>query len=344
MILGLRDNITARPGCVFYSNDYTGGELVTHAESCFTLVGFSELGKALIGGMDVHSALGAEMMGIGYDEFVKRLKAGDKVCKAFRQAAKAGNFGFPGGMGAVKMVLQQRKQGPDTPCACGPSQLSDGKGGFMPGYRGLRFCVLVGGRPRCGETMVTTYKDRPYPPVCLACIGAAETIRKNWYTKWPENRPYFKVVSDVTEQTGEVVQHYSKRIRGGLQFTEAANGWFQALLADIAGRAQCRVSFEQYVDESSPLFGSRSILFAHDELFGECREEVGHEVSMRVNEIMIEEFRRGCPNHAAACKAEPTLMYRWYKQAVPVCSCPLGIKCDRPGQHPGGRLIPWTPN
>lgn len=328
-ILGLRDCVVARPGNVFYSNDYVAGELTTHAESCFSLVGFSELGKALCAGMDVHSALGAQMMGIGYEEFARRLKAGDKTCEAFRQAAKAGNFGFPGGMGAVKMVLQQRKQGPDTPCEAGGSMLSDGKGGFVRGYKGLRFCVLVGRRPRCGETMVTRYKDRDYPPVCLECIKVAELIRANWNTQWPENKPYFKIVSNVTEATGEVIQHYSKRIRGGLQFTEAANGWFQALLADIASRAQCRVNFEQDCVEDSPLYGSRSILFAHDELFGECLEERGHEVSMRVNEIMVEEFRKGCPNHTAACKAEPTLMRRWYKQAKPVWV--------------DGRLVPWEP-
>jgi DNA polymerase I-like protein with 3'-5' exonuclease and polymerase domains len=127
-----------------------------------------------------------------------------------------------------------------------------------------------------------------------------------------------------------VEQLYSRRIRGGTNFTSEANGDFQALLADIAGRAQFRVSREQYADKASVLYGSRSVLFAHDELFGEAREDVAADVAERVKEIMIEEFRKGCPNHVAACKAEPAIMRRWYKQA----------ECVR---NESGRLIPWEP-
>lgn len=340
MIIGLRDCFVARARHLLYSNDYAGGELVTHAENCVDLVQFSKLGEALIAGKDVHCVLGAIMMGIPYEEFFKRYKKGDKVCKAYRQAAKAGNFGFGGGMGVPKFVITNRKSGDaDTPCELGPVELSDGAGGTFRGYRGIRFCVLVAGRPRCGERMITEYKDRQYAPVCYECIGVSEQIRKGWFESWPENRPYFKVITDLTDNVGEIVERYSKRVRGGVTFTEAANGFFQARLADIAGRAQCRVSYEQDCVPESPLYGSRLILFAHDELFGECREEVGHEVSMRVNEIMVEEFRRGCPHHAAACKAEPTLMRRWYKQAAPVMRRE-GKLVAWDGQ---GRLEAWEP-
>jgi hypothetical protein len=136
--------------------------------------------------------------------------------------------------------------------------------------------------------------------------------------------------SDNVDNVGSVVQLYSKRVRGGTTFTSEANGDFQALLADIAGRALCRVSEEQHADPSSPLYGvSRGIVFAHDELFGECLEERGHEVCARIEAIMVEEFRQGCPNHQAACKAEPTLMKRWWKAAE--------------AKHVDGRLVPWVP-
>lgn len=321
-------------GWIFYSCDYVGGELVTFAESCVARVGYSKMGEALKTGKDVHSLLGAFFIGMSYDEFTKRKK--EKRCKDLRQAAKPINFGCPGGIGAVKIVLQQRKQGPDTPCASGPSMVSDGAGGFVPGYKGLRFCVLVDGSDSCGREKVTHWgKDangdpKPISPTCKACIKVAERLRDGWFDTWPEAKPYLDWHKDNVRQHGAVVQHYSHRVRGGTDFCSEANGDFQALLADIAGRAECRVKYEQFVDRGSPLFGvSRGILFAHDELFGEVMEAHGHEVSMRVNEIMVEEFIKGCPNHREACKAEPTLMRRWWKAAEPVWK--------------DGRLVPWEP-
>ena len=39
----------ANTGWVFSSSDYNAGELVTHAQSCIWLVGYSKLGDALAG-------------------------------------------------------------------------------------------------------------------------------------------------------------------------------------------------------------------------------------------------------------------------------------------------------
>jgi hypothetical protein len=184
---------------------------------------------------------------------------------------------------------------------------------------------------------VLAWKERPCAPTCCACLEVADKIRDAWFAKWTEARQYLAWHSNNVEATerefgySRVQQIYSGRIRGGADYCAEANGDFQALLADIAKRALIRVAYEQYVIKDSPLYQvSRTIVFAHDELFGECRTEVGHEVSMRVNEIMVEEFVRGCPRHAAACKAEPTLMPRWWKAAEPVYS-------------ESGRLVPWTP-
>jgi DNA polymerase-1 len=332
---GVRDCLVpSRPGWVFYSVDYEGGELVTHGQSCKNLVGFSVMGDALAAGANVHGALGATMMGLDYAEFMHRLKVlKDKRVADFRQAAKPGNFGFPGGMGAAKLVEQQRKPGgsiPDTPHPNGPSLVWDTESqAWVPGYRGVLFCVLVGATDRCGVEKTTEWKGRETPPLCIACIKVAEHIRETWFRQWPENKPYFDYVSRIVDDVGEVVQHYSGRIRGGVDFTSAANGYFQAFLADITGRAQCRVWHEQYVDRRSVLYGTRSILFAHDELFGETPEDIAADAANRVAEIMVEEFREACPDFAAACKAEPALARRWYKSMSPV--------------FVDGKLVPWEP-
>ena len=332
-VVGVRDCIVPRPGKVFYSVDFKGGELVTFAESAVARVGFSKMGEVLNAGADVHSIVAAKMVGMSDEEFARRKK--EKRCKDLRQAAKPIDFGTPGSMGAVRIVLNQREQGPDTPCKNGPSLIWDpGTKSFVRGYKGLRFCVLVGGRDRCGEVKVTKWGkegyERDYPPTCRACIECAVDLRNLVFRVFPEIPLYLRWHADNANELGWVSHYYTGFVRGGIDYGSGANGDFQMSLALIAGRAQCRVSYEQYCVPSSPLYGSRSILFAHDELFGECGADVGHEVAMRVHDIMVEEFRRGCPRHAAACAAEPALMTRWYKAAEPVWN--------------DGRLVPWSPN
>ncbi len=345
--VGVRDCFWARPGNVFYSVDFTGGELVTFAEACVARVGYSKLGEALNAGADAHAMMGAEMLGVDDATFAARLAAKDPQAKGFRQCGKWGNFGFMGGMGAVKFVLTQRRQGDDTEWPDGPSILGNGK----RGYKGLRLCLLMGRAQQCGTDKTTIWPRggerwaQPCPPTCVTCIECAMDIKSAWFRKWPEARAYLDWHGDNESRT--VVQHYSGRIRGGLTYCSEANGDFQALLADIAKRSLIRVTFEQYVgkltaptprenarlyavsDAPSPLAGSRGELFAHDELLGECRESVGHEVATRVEAVMVEEFRKGCPHHRAACKAEPALMRRWFKAAGPV--------------YVDGRLVPWEP-
>lgn len=329
-VVGVRDCFRARPGKVYYSVDYTGGELVTFAESAVRRVGFSKMGELLNAGIDVHSFIGARMLGLTYEDFYHRLKKlKDRQCKAFRQAAKPVDFGVPGSMGAVRIVLNQRQQGPDTPHPSGPSTVWDGSA-FVPGYKGLRFCVLIGGAERCGAVKITEYKERPYPPVCRACVECAEKLRHQAFQTFTELDPYLRWHGDNAERAGWVEHYMNGFLRGGVDYGSGANNDFQMGLAIIAGRAQNRVSYEQDCDRSSPLYGSRSIVFAHDELLGECDEERGHEVCERVEEVMVEEFVRGCPNHAAACRAEPTLMVNWFKAA-------------EPRYNEAGRLIPWTP-
>lgn len=331
---GVRETIVAREGFVFGSVDYEGGELVTHAQSCLWLVGPGtranspvRMAEALVAGVKVHDALGASMAGIEYATMIAR----GKEFKQYRQAAKPANFGFPGGMGAVKLVLQQRKQGPDTPHATGPSRLTI-DGHEVPGYKGLRFCILTGGAERCGEVKVTRWGkqgyERPCPPTCRACIVCAEAIREKWFSQWPENQPYFRYVAEQVDNVGYVIQHLDLRRRGGAEFCAMANGYFQGLLATIAKRALRRASAECYVRKSyNALYGSRIIVFQHDEILPEHPESVAAEACERLAEIMVDEFKIACPDLAPACKAAPTLMRRWWKGAEAV--------------YHGGRLVPW---
>jgi hypothetical protein len=343
---GVRECIVARDGYLFSSEDYKAGELVTHAQSCLWIVGASRLAEALNRGLDAHLAGAASIVGISYEEAVKRKKAGDKQIANIRQAFKPCNFGFPGRMGAGKLVLQQRKGGPDT---TGPD------GTF---YKGLRFCILMGAAQRCGEVKVTEWKHRPYPPTCLKCLECATQLREQWLKQWPENAAYFDFVKRIDDGGQPVVQHMSKRLRGFLQGqvdkngepmnsgNAIANGYFQGLLADAAKNALMAVTRECYDSThvvrsftrhtsrweggASPLLGSRPILFAHDEVVPEHPEAVAAEAATRVSEIMEETLRAACPDMDPAVEALPTLMRRLYKGAEPAYDA-------------SGRLVPWEP-
>ena len=72
----------------------------------------------------------------------------------------------------------------------------------------------------------------------------------------------------------------------------------------------------------------RAVMFVHDELIGEVREDVAHDCAVRVSQIMVDAMRIITPD--VAVKAEPCLMRRWNKRAEPVF-------------NNDGRLIPWEP-
>lgn len=340
---GVRECIVARPGYVFCSVDYEGGELVTHAQSCRWIVGYSKLGDALNAGIKPHNAFAATILRLTYDAFQGKFKGGDKTCINTRQAAKPPNFGYPGRMGPVKLALQQRMQGPDTPCENGPTWILDDDGHRVRGYRGLRFCILMDGKTRCGERMITSYYDRPCKPVCADCVDACKRLKDEWLRQWPENVEYFKHVSEIENGDGVVIQHVSRRIRGGLAMTGGnaiANTYFQGLLADLAKSALRRISRECYVDCGTALYGCRVIVFQHDEVIVEMPEAIAHEAAERVGVIMVEEMQKYCPDQKPAAKAEPALMRKWYKGAQAAYANAHG-PCK--ATDPGARLVPWEP-
>ena len=265
---------------LYSSEDFFAGELITHSQSCIWLTGDSDLARALLSGVDAHSALAATVLGITYEEFIKH-KSEPKYKKA-RQAAKPFNFGKPGGMGDAKLVLQQRKQGDDTPCPNGPVSVEDG-GKLVPGYRGLRFCVLMDGASRCGVRKRTTWGSahnvKTIPPTCEHCLECAARLGALWKRQWRENEKYFRFISQAVEhgmvvtpealerwphlkevfepwqqlEPGQIMQHYSGRVRNvngesdeGSPFCAAANSFFQALLADISKESHRIVTRECY--------------------------------------------------------------------------------------------------
>jgi hypothetical protein len=296
---GVRECFVARPGTVFCSCDYAAIELSALAQVCLDLGIDSKLAKAINEGRDPHCIMGADLVNTDYDTFFKGRKG---EFAEPRQAAKAANFGYPGMMGAVKFVQAKRREG-------------------------LRVCQMMrGDGAECGAEKITIWKGRDYTPTCRDCVEGAEKLRQTYLSTWTEMPEYFNKVTALNDAQGGVKQHRSNRFRGDLTAPQAANTLFQGLAADGAKRALWLITEECYLDSSSPLFGSRVVIFAHDEFILEMPEERAHEAAMRQVELQIAGMREFIPD--VKVSTEPALMRTWQKAAEP--------------QYEKGKLVPWA--
>lgn len=368
---GIRECIRSRPGYVFSSEDYTAGELITLAHNCLRYVGWSKLAEALNKGIDVHTALAGTICGKSYDEMMKAKKAKEKWADWLRQVGKKCNFGFGGGMAELEFILRPCRGDQDlfTPCPGGPSKREmkvDGIKQLVEGFVGIRPCILMDHEDYCGRDgeKVLMYNDKPTgSPVCIRCLHAGKRARAGWFTQWPEMHDYFKHVKKVISVEGPSgtpeVTYDDGMIRGGVGYTDCANGYFQRTLAKAAKAAFCAIQREcvcrgvrvrnsemmtsRFANMESPLYGSRAILLFHDETIAEHPESVASEAAFRVSELMVEALRWQCPKMYEGVKADPCLMRALYKGAEAV------YQIGKDGDHskpcgPEDRLIPWEPN
>jgi len=272
---GVRECFAPRLGWIYAVGDYPQIELRTWAQVCLEALGHSKMAEALKNGLDPHTDIARRILGISYEEAIADYKANPKGKVYFpRQAAKSGNFGFPGGLGVKKFV---------------------------------------------------DYARRNYGVVLTE--EKAEELRNFWYEAW-EGREYFQWVKDSTNDPRPTIkQFYVDRFRGDVSFTEASNGYFQSLAADIAKAAGFLIAKACYADPRSPLYGCRPVNFAHDEFIVEVPDdERAHDAAMELGKLMEAGARPLIPN--IPCEVEPMLCRRWSKLAKPM-------------RDSSGRLVPW---
>jgi DNA polymerase-1 len=272
----VRGCFVPREGYYLLSIDYSQMELHSWAQVCIDLLGYSELANLLNSGIDIHCKLGGMVVNRPYEEVVQFKKKADWA-KDARQLAKAGNFGFPGGLGP------------------------DGFVAYAKGSWGLTI-------------------ERQQGVV----------LRDNWKIMCPEHRDYFSLISRLTDASGPqaIVQTRSNRLRGGVGFTDAANGMFQGLAADCAKDAGFYLAEACYFNTKSPLYGSHVVNMIHDEFLFEVPIAQSHEAAWEATKIMLDAGKRWMPDVPPT--AEPALMMQWLKDA------------ER-REDANGRLIPWQP-
>ena len=298
---GLRETFKARG--TYVSVDYAAVELSTLAQVCLWTVGNSKLAEAINEGMDPHSLMGSNMNGMTYDEFFASKKQPDIA--DLRQAGKAANFGYPGMMGAPKFVIAKRKEGSSV-------------------------CDWIHRDGACGAEKVLEYRGKTWDggPLCKRCIDEAAKLKSMYLRTWPEIPKYWDWVMGKLDLDDKLTQFVSGRVRGGLNGPQGANTLFQGLAADGAKRAVIALTREMYLEKSSPLYGSRLCVFAHDETIIDVPDWADlHAAAFRQRDIMVEEMQKVCPD--VKISAEPAAMKNWWKAAEPV--------------YADGRLIPWHP-
>jgi hypothetical protein len=274
--------------------DYGALEMVTLAQICLWLFKQSSMADAINAGKDLHIDLAADFVGNSYGEMLALKKAKDKQTLNLRQMAKIGNFGLAGGMGAPKLVASARSQD-------------------------ARFCELAGVSAKCSENKrINRWYDRPIPPVCCECVKIAVEIRKAYLKKWKEMRRYLDLAGQIAEDCSNGIPLESlsegnmKRLEP--KYAACANHYFQHHAAVGAKDALWRLAKECYTDDGSVLYGNcYPVLFIHDEIICEVREEVAHECALRQTEVMVKAMQKHCPD--VKVSAEPALMRRWFKGA-----------------------------
>jgi hypothetical protein len=105
-----REQFMARPGHSLIIADYSAVELRTLAAVLFRRYGTSALADVLRKGIDPHCYTAAMVRKENYDVFLTRKLTNPAGYRADRQAAKAINFGVPGGLGAARLVGYAKQQ------------------------------------------------------------------------------------------------------------------------------------------------------------------------------------------------------------------------------------------
>jgi len=159
----------------------------------------------------------------------------------------------------------------------------------------------------------------------------AKELKAAWLDRWPEMKLFFRHIGELVGKDGKGIirQLFSDRWRGGCSYCAAANSYFQGLGSCAAKRALYLVQHACYAEPGSVLYGSRPVLFVHDEIVMEVFNDwYAHDKAMEMTRLMLQGANEFLPD--VPVRAEPQLTVRWSKKAKPV-------------YDEMNRLVPWSP-
>lgn len=282
---GVRECYAPREGWLYAVADYSFIELVTLAQTCLDRYGESRLAEAINAGMDPHLGMAASMLKISYAEAKRR--SDEPQIKAARQAAKAYNFGFPGGLGPAKMVDYARIA------------------------YGIEMSLEEAKQRREDWYAQWPEMRRYHQDIGKACENAERETT---------------VVQDVSGRvrggcsfTAAANSYFQGRTADGAK----RSGWYLARecylddpYADDGKHAAMGLRVEAGRRTPSPLYGCRTVAFVHDEFIVEVPASVAPQAAKRLSEVMVLGMREYVPS--VKIGVETVLVERWYKGAKPV--------------------------
>lgn len=255
-LAGVRECIRAREGCALVTTDLRMGELVGIAQLIVERLGMRGFADQLNAGIDLHATIGADLLGISYDEIKRRMKAGDAKAKEARDCGKPYWFGTNGGLSKAETFQHYARKSYGM-------QLS------------LEKCqrILEVGRARAGDQQ-----------------AYLEAIKRTGY-RVPDSRSErgWRWAYDCA------LPRFERMVRRGLSRTEASNNPFQRMCMAMAIRGLHLVQREQYLP-SGRMHGSHAMMFTHDDIVSDVPLALVDEHGKLQQELLCQAAREICPD------------------------------------------------
>lgn len=301
-----------REGYKFAVIDYSFIELRTLAVICEERFGFSVLADTIRNGIDPHVYTAAMIQNMDIQEFILLKESNPIAFKTARQAAKALNFGIPGGLGAKSLadyakasygVLMSKDEAadfrkrliykiyPEIGKYLSDSVLIDlARNLEVPretlnlpltkiSYNTSSAAIMLSNAVRCRSKSDFRYD----PNLWNKCWEVMDDLLKLSF------KDFSKLRENVIAKSGGMEFHYelfsttafslTGRVRGACTYTQARNTPFQSLAADGAKQALWRLVREKFFP----------VAFVHDEVVLEVQSQ---EEANRAKCIMEEEMFR----------------------------------------------------
>ena len=142
----------------------------------------------------------------------------------------------------------------------------------------------------------------------------AEDLKTFFFSQFPEIKYYLdRVGVRVNRYEGQGYLRRVGRLSGDRRFCQLANFYFQGLAAEGGLSAFTRVTKAAYTEPDSPLYGTRPVLFVHDEIIVETPIHRAHDAAFELKRIMETSMAHFTPDIPSV--AEPTLATKWWKGA-----------------------------
>jgi hypothetical protein len=323
------------PGHVLFTGDFAAAELRTLAAVCKARYGFSNLGDVITRGVDPHAFTAAAVQGMSLEDFLKLKEADPARFKQARQAAKALNFGIPGGLGADSLVAYARANYGVTMTADEAAafkaklitetypELSD-RTGYLADDGMAALARNLGVKEReAWEVFDRSGQKNPIAARAVAKVVRGTSTASEYYITriWDGLARLARTAPGLAPETAGMLAReegglrlharlyrqsaatLTGRIRAGVGYTESKNTPFQSLCADGAKLALWRLLYAGF-----DVYG-----FIHDEILvqlpAQDAQQKAAEVARIMEGAMAEVMGHGipaaCEYGVAGCWAKP---------------------------------------